>query len=320
MQIYSNSTAFSVWTNYSNNLSNLRGSMEKLSTGLRINNAGDNPSGLAMSERLRNQYRNTSASISNVENKINYILTADAWLQKMQDLMARQSELAVSANDGTKSQVDRDNLQIEFAQMQKEIMRITTGATAAGKFNGLYLFRGGGGIPTLTGDRVEGGAVKVQIGPDGNQTFTEEPINLTATNFTIIGSYTTYSYGSINMTLLGSGGGPKAVKWASLIGGAYISISVQSLAGAAVSKLNIGIDYLSSKRAILGSELRRMEQTLGGLSNYEENVRAADSRIRDTDIAFEVVEYTKYKVLVDMDIALLSQANAVPASLINRLL
>jgi len=319
VQVYNNTMASSVWRDYTANLSNLRSSMEKLSSGLRINNAGDNPAGLGMSERLRSQYRNTSASIGNVENKISYLLTAEAWMQKIQDIMGRLNELAVSANDGTKSQVDRDNLQIEYAQMQKEIVRITSGATAAGKFNGLYLFRGGNGVPTMTGDGVGSGAVSLQIGPDGNQTFTEDPINLTATNFVVMGSYTTYSYGSINMTLLGSGAGPQNVRWASLIGGAYTSISVQSLAGTAVSKLNIGIDYLSSKRAILGSELRRMEYTLSGLSNYEENVRAAESRIRDTDVAFEVVEYTKYRVLVDMDTALLSQANALPSSIVQSL-
>ena len=206
MQIYNNTAAFAVWKDYAGNVSKLRDSMAKLSTGLRINNAGDDPSGLAMSERLRTQYRNTAAAVGNVENKVNYLLTADSWMQKIQDMMDRMSELAVSANDGTKSQIDRDNLQKEFSQMQKEIQRITSGATAAGKFNGLYLFRGGTGVPILTGDRVEGAgtsSVSLQIGPDANQVFTEESINLTTTNMAVMGSYTSYSYGSVNMTLLG---------------------------------------------------------------------------------------------------------------------
>ena len=131
--------------NYTFNVTNLRKSMSRLSSGLRINNAGDDPAGLAISERLRAQYRNSAAAASNVENKINYLQTADSWLQKIHDILGRMAELAVMANDGTKSQVDRDNLQKEFEQMQKEIQRITSGATAAGKFNGLYLFRGGSG-------------------------------------------------------------------------------------------------------------------------------------------------------------------------------
>ncbi|NTV54656.1 MAG: hypothetical protein HGA73_04250, partial [Syntrophaceae bacterium] len=206
MQVYNNAPAFSVWKNYTFNMSNLRSSMSKLSSGLRITNAGDDPAGLAISERLRAQYRNTAAAAMNVENKINYLQTADSWLQKVHDIMGRMAELSIMANDGTKSQVDRDNLQKEFGQMQKEIQRITSGATAAGKFNGLYLFRGGSGVAAMTGDGVQAGfgAVRLQVGPDSNMVFNEEPLNLESDNFTIIGSYNTYSYGSVNMTLLGS--------------------------------------------------------------------------------------------------------------------
>jgi flagellin len=132
MQVYNNVPAFAVWKNYTFNVANLRSSMSKLSSGLRINSAGDDPAGLVMSERLRAQYRNTSAAASNVENKINYLQTADSWLQKVHDILGRMAELAIMANDGTKSQTDRDNLQKEFEQMQKEIQRITSGATAAG--------------------------------------------------------------------------------------------------------------------------------------------------------------------------------------------
>ena len=88
------------------------------------------------------------------------------------------------------------------------------------------------------------------------------------------------------------------------------------MAAGAIAKLNIGLDYVSEKRAVLGSELSRMEQTLSGLSVYEENIRAAESRIRDTDIALEVTEYTKYQVLVQVDLAMLSQANSMPFSVV----
>lgn len=324
MQVYNNVPAFSVWKNYNSNVSSLRSSMSKLSSGLRITNAGDDPSGLAMSERLRTQYRNTAAASNNVENKINYLQTADAWMQKIHDMMGRMAELAVMANDGTKSQVDRDNLQNEFGQMQKEISRITSGATASGKFNSLYLFRGGTGIPTLTGDTVVGAgnpqaSVKLQIGPDSNMTFMEEPINLTATNMMVVGSYTDYSYGSVNMTLLGSGGGPKAVHWASLICGQNLSIATQSVAQGAVDKMNIGIDFISSKRSVVGAEIRRMNQTLGGLRNYEENARATESRIRDVDVAYETTQYSKYQILVQIGTAMMAQANALPQGVLQML-
>ena len=317
MQVYNNIPAFSVWKNYTDNVSSLRSSMSKLSSGLRINMAGDDPAGLAMSERLRAQYRNTAAAALNVENKINYLQTADSWLQKIHDIMGRMAELAIMANDGTKSQTDRDNLQKEFEQMQKEVQRITSGATAAGKFNGLYLFRGGNGVAVMTGDAVQTGfgAVQLQVGPDSNQVFKEDPINLTATNFAAVGSYNTYSYGSVNMTLLGST--LRTVTWASLICGQQLSISVQSIAQGAVDKLNIGIDYISSKRAILGAEMNRMDQTLSGLRNYEENIRSTESRIRDVDVAWETTEFAKYSILTQIGTAMLAQANALPSGVLS---
>ncbi len=317
MQVYNNVPAFTVWKSYAFNVTNLRQSMNRLSSGLRINYAGDDPAGLAMSERLRAQYRNTSAAANNVENKINYLQTADAWLQKIHDILGRMAELAIMANDGTKSYTDRQNLQKEFAQMQKEIQRITSGATAAGKFNGLYLFRGGDGVATMTGDGVSQGYgyIRLQIGPDSNQIFNEDPINLTATNFSAIGSYNTYRYGSINMTLLDSN--LRTVTWASIICGAHLSVAVQSIAQTAVDKINLAIDYISSKRAILGAEMKRMEQTLSGLRSYEENIRSAESRIRDADIAAETITFTKYQILTQVSTAMLSQANALPNSVIS---
>jgi flagellin len=314
MQVYNNIPAFSVWKNYTENMTDLRKSMSKLSSGLRIVNAGDDPAGLAMSERLRTQYRNSAAAAQNVENKINYLQTADSWLQKVHDILGRMAELSVMANDGTKSQIDRNNLQKEFEQMQKEIQRITSGATAAAKFNGLYLFRGGSGVPTATGDGVVPGfgGVQLQVGPDSNMVFKEAPINLECTNFTQIGSYNSYSYGSVNMTLLGSA--MLDVTWASLICCEHLSISTQSVAQGAVDKLNIGIDYLSSIRSVVGSELNRMEQTLNGLRNYEENIRSTESRIRDVDVAYETTQFAKYQILTQVGTAMLAQANSLPGS------
>jgi flagellin len=321
MQVFNNVPAFGVWVSYSSNVSNLRNSMTKLSSGLRINTSGDDPAGLAMSERLRTQYRNSAAAANNVENKINYIQTADSWMQKIHDMMGRMSELAVMSNDGTKSQTDRENLQKEFEQMQKEIQRITSGATAAGKFNGLYLFRGQSGIPARdAADTVVTGFgnVRLQVGPDSDMVFNEESLNLTATNFLeSVGSYYTYSYGSVNMTLLNGGGTSRDVKWASLICGQHLSISDQATAQGAVDKLNLGIDFLSSKRATLGAELNRMQHTLSGLRSYEANIRASESRIRDVDVASEATNFAKYSILTQMSTAMLAQANALPGGVLS---
>lgn len=310
MQITNNVSAFNVWKNYTRNTKGLRDSMSKLSSGSRIQDAGDDPSGLAMSERLRTQSRNTAAAANNVENKLNYLQTADSWLQKIHDMFGRMSELAVMANDGTKSQGDRDVLQKEFSQMQEEIQRITSGATAAGKFNGLYLFRGESGIANMKKDGVKTGKVSMQVGADVGMTSTTESINLTTTNTAeVIGSYATYEFGDnkeVTQSYI------KDVKWASLITTDNVSIANASNAGQAVGKLSVGIDFISQKRAVLGADMKRMEQTLDGLQNYQENITATESRIRDVDVAKQTTEMSKYQILQQVGTAMLAQANGLP--------
>ena len=137
MQVNNNTAAFNVWRNYTNNTYKLRNSMAKLSSGTRINNAGDDPSGLAMSERMRSQIRNTAAEASNVENSLNKDQTADSWLQKVHDMMGRMSELAISAQDPTKSVEDKAALTAEYTAMSTEIASALTA-----DFNGVALFVG----------------------------------------------------------------------------------------------------------------------------------------------------------------------------------
>jgi flagellin len=282
MQITNNVAAFNVWKNYTSNVTGLRSSMSKLSSGSRINNAGDDPSGLAMSERLRAQTRNTAAAANNVENKLNYLQTADSWMQKVQDMLGRMGEIAVMANDGTKSSTDTAVLQKEFEAMQAEIRRIVDDA---GKFNGISLF--------------SGTAVTQQVGPDGNQEFTGDAINL--------GS-------AVDTDLDASGAG--TAKWRDLVDGSgatsVISVSSQTGASAAVTAVNAGVDYISSQRASVGAEMKRMNQTLEGLRSYEENITAAESRIRDVDVAKETATMSKFQILQQVGTAMLAQANQLP--------
>ncbi|QBG47402.1 flagellin [Verrucomicrobia bacterium S94] len=281
MQISNNTTAFNVWKNYSSTIDDLQDSMARLSSGNRIENAGDDASGLALSERLRTQSRNASAAAGNVENKLNYLQTADSWMQKIHDMLGRMSELAVMANDGTKSDTDRSVLQQEFVQMQDEISRITTGADAAGKFNGVALFQGGAGIVQ-------------QVGADGGQVFSSAAVDLTTANADDLGNGTTWGQ------LIDSSGS--------------VQIATRADAEAAVTDLQLGIDFLSEKRADTGAEMNRMEQTLAGLRNYEENIMATESRIRDVDVAKETSEMTKYQVLQQVGTAMLAQANQLPGN------
>jgi len=293
MQVYNNSPAFSVWKNYTNSVSGMRKSMSKLSSGLKIESAGDDPGGLAMSERLRAQFRNSAAAGTNIENQISYLQTSDSWLQKVHDILGRMAELAVAANDGTKANTDRNNLQQEFKQMQLEIRRITSGTSAAAKYNGSALF--------------QGGSKTLQVGPDYGQNFSSSSINLTA------GMTTRSARDVIGMWSTGNGG---SVSWGSIINTSHVSISVQSLAGMAVGKLNVGIDYISQKRAVVGAQQSRLQHTLEGLRSYEDNIRASESRIRDVDIAKETTQFSKYQILTQIGTAMLAQANQLPQGVV----
>jgi len=279
MQVYNNAPAFSVWKSYTSSVDNMRKSMAKLSSGLRIITAADDPAGLATSERMRAQYRNTAQSARNVENMISYIQTSDSWLQGIHNIMGRMAELAIAANDGTKSPTDKQNLQSEFSQLQAEVKRITDGANTAGKYNGLALF--------------QGSSISLQVGPDSGLTFTATAPALTSGDAATIGAAT--------------------AQWSNLWQATF-SIGTQSATAmdTVITKINLGIDYISQKRAVLGAQQARVQHTLTALRNYEDNIRASESRIRDVDVARETTEFTKYQVLTQIGTAMLAQANSLP--------
>ncbi len=281
MQVLNNAPAYTVWKTYTKNVTMMRNSMSKLSSGVGIESAGDDPAGLAMSERMRAQYRNSAAAAGTIENAVSYFQTADSWLQKIHDILGRMAELAIGSNDGTKSSTDRSNLQEEYAQLQAEIRRITDDSTAAAKYNGEAL--------------LQGQTITLQIGPDSGQTFTGASLALTSAMSTVVGSID-----------------GKAVKWSSILASGGMSISRLSAAGAVVGKINLCIDFISKNRAVIGAQQSRMTHTLEGLRNYEDNMRAAESRIRDVDVAKETTEFSKYQILTQIGTAMLAQANALP--------
>jgi flagellin len=135
--------------------------------------------------------------------------------------------------------------------------------------------------------------------------------NLSVGNSAVIGSYVTYTYGgSCNCSVAGSS--HVAVRWHSVICGSLMSISNQTAAQAAIDKLGIAINHLGAVRATHGAEQSRLQYTLEGLRSYEDNLRAAESRIRDADIALETITFTKYQILVQAGAAMLAQANQLP--------
>ena len=284
MQVLNNAPAFSVWKSYTNNVKNLRGSMSRLSSGLKIESAADDPAGLAISERLRAQARNSAAAAQNIENALSYAQTADSWMQKIQDIAGRMGELAVAANDGTKTQTDRDQLQKEFTQMQKEITRITSNNEAAANYNGSALF--------------QGATVSLQVGPNQSQTFDLSTIDLQSSS-------------TEAMATAGAG----TATWGAVITegtAATVLISSATDAAAAVGTVNAAVDFISGKRATLGAQSARMKHSLEGLRTYESNIRGAESQIRDVDMAKEATDFSKYQILTQVGTAMLAQANSLP--------
>lgn len=288
MQIRNNTSAFNVWKNYTNSVGNLRDSMSKLSSGSRINNADDDSSGLALSERLRTQSRNTAAAAGKVENKLSYLLTADSRMQKIYDRLGHMGELATMANDGTKSATDKDALQKEFQQLQNEIERIADMITSAGRFNGLSLFQA-----------VDDGGVGMDLSAASGELLDRADF----------------------MNLTDDGATWKAGTWGGLIssdigtqanGLIAIGSGTEHNAGAAITAVNAGIYFISTKRADVGAEMKRMEQTLDGLRSYEENISATESRIRDVDVAKEAVGMSKYNILQQVGAIMQAQTNPLP--------
>jgi len=305
MRIQNNTAAFNVWTNYTSNVASMQKSMSHLSTGLK--SVVDDPAGVGISERMRAQAAGTAMSRNNVDNGISMIQTADSWLQKVNDMLSRMSELGIEANDGTKSVTDKSNIQTEFKNMQEEVTRITSNYTSAAKFNGLYLFRGGNGVAmeSQSGDKVGTEKLSVQVGADIDQTIDLELSNLEVQNTENIGTVVTFAYNSSHIV---TGSTRLAVQWASIIDTNKLSVSSTG----AVGKLALAIDHIANSRASLGSQQKRMEQTRSALLSYEDNIRAAESKIRDIDMASESTTFTKYQVLSQAGNAMLAQANQLP--------
>ncbi len=310
LQVYNNAAAFNVWSNYSANTNMMQKSMNHLSTG--VKSSADDPSGIGISEKMRSQARNVSMARNNVDNSISLIQTADSWLQKINDMLARMSELAVEANDGTKTEEDKANVQIEFEALQDEIQRITSRSTAAAKYNGLYLFRGGNGIAVLTGDGVQTGNISVQVGSDNNQKVDLNLVDLQVSNTEVIGSTVSYSYASNNVV---TSSVRETISWSSIVNSNMVSAS----STASIDKLYRAINFISNARARLGAQQNRLEQTRSALRSYEDNLRASESKIRDVDMAFETTEFSKYQILTQVGNSMLAQANQLPQQVLQLL-
>ena len=300
MNIQSNTAANNTWTNYSASLWAMKRSLSRLSSG--TVGVADDPAGTGIGARLSSQADAISTSISNIDSGISMAQTADSWMQQVGDSLSRMKSLTIEQG-GVTSQTDRQNIQTEFKAMQDNIKSITTGATAASKFNGLYLTRGGNGVPNPVGGGVQSGEMTIQIGADANQTLALDMPNLDATNNTVIGTVNSYTYNEQNEVVASL---HTAVTWNDVM---TMSAGTPNATG----MLDVAIDYVANARATMGSEQARMESTRSGLMTYEDNIRESEGKITDVDMASESTSLAKSLMLLKSGTAMLGQANKLPA-------
>ncbi|MCF6334975.1 MAG: flagellin [Spirochaetales bacterium] len=271
-----------IFTQRQNGLNNLRvnGNMEKLSSGLRINKAGDDASGLAVSEKMRAQIRGLRRAERNAQDGISFIQTTEGYLQETQDILQRMRELAIQASNGIYSDEDRMQIQVEISQLVDEINRISSHA----QFNGMNMLTGR--FSKETGENAVTGSMWLHIGANMDQ---RERV--------YIGTMTAQGLG-----IQGLGAQSHAAT--------FISISSPDNANISLSVIDSALTKVSKQRADLGAYQTRLNYASQGLNVGAENLQAAESRIRDTDMAEEMVTFNKNQILVQTSNAMLAQANA----------
>lgn len=269
MRINHNISALNTYRQLSTNNVQTGKSLEKLSSGLRINRAGDDAAGLAISEKMRGQIRGLEMASKNAQDGISLIQTAEGALNETHSILQRMRELSVQSANDTNTDADRAELQKEVSALSTEIDRISTDT----EFNTQKLLNG------------SFSSKLIQIGANTGQTLT------------------------ITVSTMG----------ASALGIDALTVSSQSGANSAIALLDSAIASVSSERSSLGAIQNRLEHTINNLGTSAENLTAAESRIRDVDMAKEMMEFTKNNILSQAAQAMLAQANQQPQGVLQLL-
>jgi flagellin len=262
LRINNNVEAFNAHRQLVGTSSNAAKSMERLSSGYRINRAADDAAGLAISEKLRGQIRGLAQAQRNAQDGVSLVQTAEGSLNEVHSMLQRVRELAVQYQNGTLSTSDKAAITAEAQQLASEIERIGTSAD----FNGIKL---------LDGSKT---TVSFQVGANDNDTI--------AVTTASLGN----KVGNIDITLTN-----------------------------AISAIDAAISNVSSMRGQFGAVQNRLEHTLNNLATYQENLTASESRIRDVDMASEMVEFSKDQILQQAGTSMLAQANQAPQAVLSLL-
>jgi len=265
LRINTNIEAFNAHRQLERTQLDLGKSIEKLSSGLRINRAADDAAGLAISEKLRGQIRGIAQASRNAEDGIALVQTAEGALNEVHAILQRVRELAVQYNNGTLSAGDRAAITSEIAQLSAEVGRIVNTT----QFNGTNLLSGAN-------------SVTFQVGANAGETIALSSANLGGTYFDPV-------------------------------------FNAFGVSGADIDSINSSISSIADVRATFGAAQNRLEHTVTNLGTYQENLSAAESRIRDVDVAAEMVTFTKYQILAQSGTSMLAQANQLPQSVLKLL-
>ena len=259
--------------------------IEKLSSGLRINRAGDDASGLAVSEKMRSQIRGLNQASANAQNGISFIQVAEAYLQETTDVMQRIRELSIQSSNGIYTAEDRMYIQVEVSQLVAEVDRIASHA----QFNGMNMLTGR--FAQETGENTVTASMWFHIGANMDQRVRAYVGTMTA----------------------------KALGVRDIGDDTILHIDTPETANRAIGTLDEAIKKINKQRADLGAYQNRLEMSVVGINIAAENLQASESRIRDIDMAKEMVNYTRNQILTQSGTAMLAQANQQTQSVMSLL-
>ncbi|MDR6862969.1 flagellin [Phycicoccus sp. 3266] len=286
LQINTNVAAMNAYRNLSSTQGSMATSLERLSSGLRINRAADDAAGLAISEKLRAQTNGLNQATSNAQDAISLVQTAEGALNETHSILQRMRQLAVQSANDTNTDADRAQIQKEVGQLSQELDRISS----ATQFNKQDL---------LAGDTVAGTSTKsftFQIGANAGQELKVSINKVDAASLKV-----------------------SAPAVAGTAGATEVDVTTQANAKDALTKIDGAIDTVSGQRADLGAVQNRLQHTINSLSVASENSAAAESRIRDTDMAKEMTSFTRSQILQQAGVSMLAQANSAPQSVLKLL-
>jgi len=284
MRINNNITAINSHRQYGINNGNIGKNVEKLSSGFRVNRAADDAAGLAISEKMRAQIRGLNMASKNSQDAISLVQVAEGGMQTIQDILQRMRELSVQSASDTNVTLDRAALNLELQQLIEEVDQIAR----TSEFNEMKLLDGS--WDKSKNKLIQAGANVGQTMSIGISAMTAYGLKLTTSNTVAVAGNAT------NLT-----------------------ITTRATANVTLAQITVSLNSVSMMRATLGAYQNRLEYKIKNLDNAAENIAAAESRIRDADMAKMMTEFTKNSILFQASTAMLAQANALPQSVLQLL-